>query len=265
MASDIDQARDPQAWAAAYAAWGEHYDAVEGDRSPYIAFYQPLLRVDDASVLELGCGTGAVLAPMLAHWRAGNPGKPMRAVGVDASESMLARARLADPTVDWHLGDLREPPAEGTFDLVFCCFNTLQMLPDAGSLRRAFRSARDRLSARGRFAFDLYLPNLDWLRAERRDKPQREVLLDGRRVELRETSRYDEAAGIYHLDWRLAPVDAPGETVAATRFHIRQVWPAELRDAIAAAGLEVEAAFGDLDRSPPGPASRKQVIVCRRA
>jgi SAM-dependent methyltransferase len=256
---------DSPAWAAAYAAWGKHYDAIEGDRSPYIAFYAPWLRDDDASVLELGCGTGAVLAPMLALWRERNPGGAMRAVGVDASESMLARARAVDPTVDWRVGDLRTPPVAGVFDLVFCCFNTLQMLPDEASLRQAFASAAAHLSARGRFVFDLYLPNLDWLRTERRDTPQREVVLGGRRVALRETSRYDEAARVFHLDWRLAPVDDPAETVAATRFEIRQVSPEELADAVASAGLVVEAAFGDLDRSPAHPRARKQILACRRA
>jgi SAM-dependent methyltransferase len=263
----MTKAQDPHDtphWIAAYAAWGEHYDAIEGDRSGYVAFYASWLRDGDCSVLELGCGTGAVLGPILSQWRARNPGMPLRAVGVDASGSMLERARRVDPLAEWRLGDLRDPPVDGPFDLVFCCFNTLQLLPDAASLRQAFAAVAARLSPTGRFVFDLYRPNLAALRTARNDAPQRELLLGGRRVELRETTRYDEADGIYHLDWRLAPVDAPQDTVAATRYRIRQVWPEDIAEAAAQAGLVVEAAFGDLDRSPPGPDARKQVFALRR-
>jgi SAM-dependent methyltransferase len=257
---------DLPASAAAYAAWARHYDAVEGDRAPYVGFYGALLGNDAASVMELGCGTGAVLVPMLVQWRDAHPGRGLAAVGVDASAPMLARARERDADVDWRLGDMRAPPGDEAFDLVFCCFNTLQLLPDLAALDAVFEGARARLARDGVFAFDLYRPNQAWLRMPRDDVPGREIVdAGGRRLQVRETTRFDDATRVLSLAWRLAPADDPACTVAATDYRIRQFESEEVDAALARNGLASIGRFGDLDRSPDAPSARKIVRVCRRA
>ncbi len=71
---------------AAYAEFAKFYDQVMGDRSPliervrgYIRRYLPAA----GSLLELGCGTGAILAGLA-------PG--LRVTGIDRSPEMLAAA-----------------------------------------------------------------------------------------------------------------------------------------------------------------------------
>jgi tRNA (cmo5U34)-methyltransferase len=65
-------------------------------------------------LLDLGTGTGVTLAAVLAL----HPGT--RAVGIDESAGMLevARADLAESTVDLRVADLADPLPAGPFDLV---------------------------------------------------------------------------------------------------------------------------------------------------
>ncbi len=82
-------------------------------------------RADDR-LLDLGTGTGVVLREL-----AERPGRPRRAVGVDASAAMLARvAALPD---GWSVcrGDVRALPfGAGEFDVAIASY-VLHVLPDA--------------------------------------------------------------------------------------------------------------------------------------
>jgi SAM-dependent methyltransferase len=65
--------------------------------------------------LDVGCGTGALTATVLAM------AEPAEVVGVDPAEGFLATARdrITDPRASFRLGDARElPVADGSFDAV---------------------------------------------------------------------------------------------------------------------------------------------------
>src|ERR1700680_1649123 len=60
--------------------------------------YLKFLIGEGARVLELGCGTGDLLAAL----------KPSYGVGVDFSEGMIAQARKAHPDLTFLLGDIED-------------------------------------------------------------------------------------------------------------------------------------------------------------
>lgn len=245
---------------ASYDRWARYYDIGEGDRLPFLRFYASLLRPGDRSVLEIACGTGIIAADLAA--RIASSGQAPRVVGVDISEPMLAIARKRYPALEWVLADMRQPQVQGRFDLVFCCFNSLQFMPTPVDLEQAFAAARRHVEPDGRFAFDLYQPNLPYLRVARTDTLARTVVHEGRALQIRENSHYDEATRLLVLDWRLVPVDAPGEVLAATRFTIRQFTHEDVERALAATGWRILERYGDLDRSMFTSRSKKQILVC---
>jgi len=134
----------------AYADFARFYDQVMGDRSlviervrGYLRRYQP----DAGSLLELGCGTGAVLA--------GLPGG-LQLTGVDRSPEMLAAATAR------HLAGARLVQADisdftlGTrFDVVICVFDTLNHLPTFAAWRAMFGRVDAHLADGGLFVFDV--------------------------------------------------------------------------------------------------------------
>jgi ubiquinone/menaquinone biosynthesis C-methylase UbiE len=73
----------------------------------------------DESVLDVGCGTGNLTRALLSRLSAGG-----RVVAVDISSRMIdvARAKVPDPRVTWHVADAqRLPLADGSCDRVICC------------------------------------------------------------------------------------------------------------------------------------------------
>jgi SAM-dependent methyltransferase len=245
------------------AVW---YDRLIVDPAAVVAFYTGLIGAPQRSLLELGCGTGIVTAAMATRLREIAGGEQLRVVGLDASADMLAIARRRDPSVDWIHGDMRAIPPCGPFDLVACCYNTLQHL-DAAGLGTCFRGVRAVVAPGGRFAFDIYRPNLPYLRIERRDDPVRRVAgPDGAMFELREDSVFDEPNDLLHLTWTLVdPMRPPAPPVARLAFRIWQHHPSTVEAALAAAGLRVIERFGDLALAPWGPEAKKQVVVCAPA
>jgi predicted TPR repeat methyltransferase len=134
---------------AAYAEFAKFYDQVMGDRSPLIervrGYVERYLPAAD-SLLELGCGTGAVLAGLA-------PG--LRVAGVDRSPEMLAAAARNVATASLVEADIttfspRHPVRRG--DLVF---DTLNHLPTFDSWLKVFGQVHAHLAEGGLFVFDV--------------------------------------------------------------------------------------------------------------
>jgi SAM-dependent methyltransferase len=249
-----------------YDGRADWYDRLIVDPAPVAAFYAGLVAPADRALLELGCGTGIITAAMARRLREVAGGQPVRVVGLDASADMLALARRRDPAAEWIHGDMRAIPPCGPFDLVACCYNTLQHL-DAAGLGACFRGVRALLAPGGRFAFDLYRPNLPYLRITRRaDIVRRVTAPDGAVLDLQEDSTFDEAAGVLHLVWTVLDPARPGTPpLSRLTFRLWQHHPPTVEAALAAAGLRIEERFGDLARGPWSDAAKKQVVVCAAA
>jgi SAM-dependent methyltransferase len=194
-----DSARH-DAWAA-----GESYDAYMGRWSRRIApmFLALLAAPPDLDWLDVGCGTGALSAAILAGCA------PRSLVGVDPSPGFLARAAatIDDPRAVFRLGEAGALPVEpASRDLVVSGL-VLNFVPDRGAalaeMRRAARPG-------GRVAFYLWdYPGggVGFMRAFW----QTAVLLDPAAAELGEARRFPfctpdaltrlaEAAGLADVD-----------------------------------------------------------------
>ena len=254
--------------ALAYDSWADHYDLSEGDREPIIAFYRSLLHDRIGSVLELGCGTGIIAETMLLRLQELRGGKqPIRFVGVDGSAGMLKVARQRDVAVEWLFGDIRHPPVHGHFDLVICCFNTLQLLLRDQDMAQALAAAREFLEPDGIFVFDVFQPQPSYLRVAHDNRLIRTIVDDrGRSLELREDTRYDSQTHVLNLNWRLIDRDAGDEAppLARTNYNLRQYFREDVDRLVADAGLVIKERYGDFDRSPFDAHSKKQILVCSR-
>ena len=89
--------------------------------------YLKFLIPEGARVLELGCGTGDVLAAL----------KPSHGVGVDFSEGMIAQARRANPDLTFLVGDIEDAAfvrsLPGPFDVIVV-IDTLGALDDCQAM-----------------------------------------------------------------------------------------------------------------------------------
>lgn len=242
--------------------WAALYDAMDVDRGPHLAFYAGLVTPDVTSLLDLGCGTGSITLAMAARMVPGG-----RVAGIDLSPRMIEIARSRAPDHDWRVGDISQPPVSAKYDLIVCCFHTLQVLVDEADLARCFAFVAAHLAPGGRFAFDIYRPNLDWLAAID-GAPQvarRFTDSQGRHRHVVETGAvYDPDARVLSGTWVLHD-STTGDALPLAPIvqRVRQYFPEDIVRLLAAAGLEATERYGDLDRSPGGPGCKLQVYVCR--
>ncbi|HEX2419066.1 MAG TPA: class I SAM-dependent methyltransferase, partial [Micromonosporaceae bacterium] len=84
------------------------------------------------SVLDVGCGTGSLLASLPAsfHDRA----------GIDVQADMVKHARSVHPDLDIRVGDVRDLRIGRTFDVIICVGLVLAYLSTEEELRAAFSS-----------------------------------------------------------------------------------------------------------------------------
>ncbi len=148
---------------AAYAVLARYYDLQHASYTPDVPMYLQAARraasAGMARILELGCGTGRVMAPLVeaGHY----------VLGVDASEPMLQRARqrlltaaggqydllAADVT---GLGTLLAPGSDrSTFDLAIIALNTFLHHLSRESQLAALGACHARLRAGGLLIVDL--------------------------------------------------------------------------------------------------------------
>jgi SAM-dependent methyltransferase len=225
-----------------------------------VRFWQRLAAAQDGRVLELGCGTGRITAPVA---RAG-----VRVVGIDRSAPMLARARqrLRRARVSAALlrGDIRQLPFRRgvRFSLIMAPYGILQSLTRERDLRAALASAARVLRTGGLLAIDL-VPDLPrWSEYERR------VSLAGRRgrghLTLTESVRQDRRRRLTIFDQEY--VERRNGRRSAHRFSLtfRTLSVRQMRARLEAAGFRVDAVLGDYDGGPWDPRADVWVMLARR-
>lgn len=133
------------------------YDLEHEDFIDDLEFLVEMAAFGEDPVLELGCGTGRVLAALI---EAGH-----EVVGIDSSEAMLevARSRFQESSsVTLLHGDMSKSDAisEGPFGTVISSLNSLMHLTSPASQRAMISSAKAVLKPGGRLVIDTLNPSV---------------------------------------------------------------------------------------------------------
>src|SRR5262245_36719498 len=206
-----------------------------------VPFYVDLARDTAGPLVELAVGSGRVATPVaLATGRT--------VIGIDSSPSMLAQARTAAAdagvTLDLREGDMRDLALDEPAGLVYCPYRALLHLPTWADRRRLFERVARSLRAGGRFAWNAFVFDhhvAGRLDGQHQDRPVPHSL------------HYDPPDN--RIDLRL---DTGGTT--SLWWATKNEW----LGLIDVAGLDLDAVYGDFDRSPLGEDSREYVFVAVR-
>src|SRR5262245_59160513 len=194
--------------------------------------------------LELGIGTGRVAIPLAQH--------AVEVFGVDLAPAMLDILRSKPEAHHLHatLGDMTDAATlaavsdRARYDLVYCVFNTLTVLPDPLAQRRCLAAAMSVLAPNGRLVLELLVPDLGTF-----DKSRRRVRHLGRHGDgtIVETARLDPVAQT--IDFEVM-VFSPTAGVTLQAVHSRYVWPHELDLMAEFAGLRPIVHYGNWTHEP---------------
>ncbi len=250
----------------------EFYDHVE----PYatrddLAFYIDLAGKARGPVLELGCGTGRVLLPML---RAG-----AEVCGLDSSRTMLSvcvekLAREPEAIRDRAhimLADMRHFELARRFKLVMVPFRGFQHLIETGDQLASLACIREHLVDGGRLVLDLFNPSLRILAEDSHEEisgiEPDFVMPDGRTVARSfQVHRRDFAEQVMDVDiiFQVRHPDGRNERLLQS-FPLRWLYRFEAEHLLARCGFTVEAVFEDHAGTPfSGKNGGELVLVARK-
>ncbi|MEJ2012548.1 MAG: class I SAM-dependent methyltransferase [Anaerolineales bacterium] len=239
------------------------YDAQYHDFQDDLNFWLELVRRAGDPALEIGCGTGRVLTPLI---RAG-----FHVVGVDRDRQMLAVARdrlrsAGSGACDLIQADLTEFEAPNRFRSIMAPLNTLATLDDEAFQAALLRSARN-LVPGAELVCDF--PNPATSLEEQADPD--EVLdtffepVEGHAVQVRATVGSDQENTAQHVTWVYDLLGPRGEMerfLYNETYYLRGL--EELRALAQPAGMRLALAIGEYDGSAYAETSSRLIAIFRR-
>ncbi|MGP4092582.1 class I SAM-dependent methyltransferase [Streptomyces sp. KR55] len=226
------------------------------DRRSEDRFYFPLV-MSSESVLDVGCGTGAMLK--LARER----GHRGRLVGLDPDRAALDRARRRTD-VEWVEGTAADARRGADFELATMTGHAFQNLLTDDELRTSLTAIHGALRPGGRFAFETRHPQVraweEWTPANPNDVVD---LVDGAGRAVRYWHDVDAVVGdVVAIRGTVAKPD--GAVLRVLRESLRFLDVATLNAFLVEAGFEIQAQYGDWDRGQITDDSREIItIACR--
>ena len=252
-----------------HAGWDEYARYYDWENARTIGrrdvpFWRTIALEAEGPVLELGCGTGRIAAPL---GRAG-----VRLVGIDRSAQMLAfarrrvaRARLRS-RVGLVRGDIRTTPFPGSvFSTVLAPYGVLQSLLRERDLAATLSAVHRVLRPGGTFGVELVADLPSWAEYQKRvslkgwrDRP------GGAHVTLVETVRQDPARRLTIFDQEFT--ERRGRQRDTRRFALtfRTLSVPQMARRLEKAGFEITARHGDYRGGPWSPTAGVWIILSRR-
>ncbi len=213
-------------------------------------------------VLDLGCGTGEH-ARFLAS-------RGFTVVGIDSSESMLAKAREtgAPAGVEFIEGDIAEVAAltHGHFGAALCLGNTLPHLRELEALMRLLTGLRSRFAPGAPLVLQILNYEKIFLHNQRVLPLNFKSNGDEETVFLRLMQpRPDGSVVFTPSTLRYRPGGEPPLEVVASRNVLLRGWKApELKAALTEAGFDNLAIYGTIGDTPYVPADSPDFVVVAR-
>ncbi len=234
------------------------HEGFEADAHMYLSYAM----MTGGPVLELGCGTGRLMEPLVS---AGH-----EVVGVDSSEAMLQRARerLADqPPERWRLvhSELAgiPPLGEQAFGMAFCALNTWAHLSDLGESRAVLQAVHVALRTAGLLLIDLEDP-------AQRPPGRGELWLagvfeDGDAVVTKMVSScFDAARGVEEVTFLWDRVVGGALTRSIARTAMRPYSRAEMELLLEGTGYSVREVLGSWELEPYSGRGDRLILVAER-
>ena len=207
------------------------------------------------SVLDVGCGTGTMLAYARAHGHRG------RLTGIDPDRASLARARRRDASVEWTEDTAAQARWPAEFDLATMTGHAFQCLVTDEDLRASLAAIHATLRPGGRFVFETRHPQARAWEGWNPSHLSQVVDAAGREVCV-----WHEVESVIEdvVTFTETTAGTDGDVLHIGRASLRFLDVEELGAFLTGAGFEVESQYGDWQRRPVTGTSKEIITTARR-
>lgn len=221
---------------------------------PDFTFYLPLV-MSARAVLDVGCGTGALLR--LAR-DAGHRG---RLCGLDPADAMLDQA-LGQSDIEWTLGDLASVAWDQEFDLVVMTGHAFQVFVTDAEIRASLAAIRSALTNDGRFAFETRNPQV---RAWESWTPDHAVeVVDAAGTVARMAQSVELPVDGDMVSFTTTFTSSGWDGPQVSRSTLRFLGADSLTSLLLGAGLAIDEQFGDWDRRALTDTGPEIITIAKR-
>ena len=256
----------PRDRANPFDALARYYDWEHADYDIDVPLYQDFARRSGGPILELACGSGRLMAPLLELGE--------RVVGIDSSGPMLQRAREALDRAGLlrraalHEADVRRFSLDERFRLAVYGLDSFGLLVSVDDQIAALRRIRDHLHPGGLLILDLSNGN------GRGAEPTDEIVLQyegtdpetGRPLSKWTARSTDHGEQVDHYTYFYDEVGEDRLVRRSTvRLDLRYFGRYELELLLLQADLVPEAFYGSYDLAPFAAGSERLIAVAARA
>ncbi len=241
---------------------GELYDILCQGLDYGIDFYVELARQAGGPVLDIACGTGRVLLPML---QAG-----VDADGLDLFPPMLDTARRKAAALGFspvlHRGDMADFRLPRRHALAMIPFNAFCHMLTTEDQLRCLGCIRRCLLPGGLLAFDGAFPGLGWIGAPQDQRAFEGEVTDprtGRTLRCYDTRSFDRVAQVQRSRNEIEQVEADGTTriIHRSEFLVRWTYKSEMELLLRCAGFARYEVCGGFDCRPLTQETDQMVVL----
>ncbi len=251
--------------ANSFDAFARYYDADYGTFTDDIFFYQELARRTGGPILELMCGSGRLLLPLLEAGHA--------VVGVDVSATLLDLAhqkiyqtdRSAQATLA--VTDVRNTLPKGPFAFAIVALNSFMHLDSTTDQLQVLRNIHDVLQPGGILVLDLFNPDPRELlrQSDNLVLDKTFTLPDNVSVQKWVAQSIDFATQISQVTFIYDEISPAGDVRRTTLpFTMRWLYHYELEHLLARTGFVLEGVYGSYDLEEYATESELMLTIARK-
>lgn len=243
----------------------EFYDELLEGEMDDLPFWKTLVQEVDGRSLEVACGTGRILIPLL---EAG-----LEVDGMDISENMISLLREKTSKLGFEPG-VRVQAMEAldmgrSYSLIFIPGFSLQMAKDRGGLSQALRACNRHLAPGGKLAVSLFFPWEEMEDDEPGEWRLRKKLTrpDGTRLECFQSTTIDTKTQHLELKSRYTLRGTSKELLKEEMHDIQLLWfyPHEFHLLLEEAGFEVIDTFSEYTNEPMDEFTPHAVFIAEKS
>ncbi len=239
-----------------YNEFADLYDELSLGLKGEIGFYLKEAKKAKGPVLEVACGTGRILLPLL---EAG-----IDIEGFDISEKMLSvlkkKAKQKGLKANVKKSDMRSFKSRKKYDLIFVPYRSFLHIEKSEDQIKTLKNFKKHLKKEGKLILNFFYPDFNFM-AKRDGKLTKKepVLIKGKKFHLSEKDIYFPTQQSIRVEWILQ--DMEGHKKKVLKFHTGYIYKKEFELLLKLAGFKKWKVYGGFNKEKLTKCSQEMVWV----